>query len=196
METQAETTPETQPAPAPTPEPMPVAKAEVTPEPAQASSGIAALLADPTVRMQAVPKDEPAPAAPQPAAPKAAAAPASKQPEPAAKPRVAEKKVASAAPAPKAETPARPAPKAATSVPPALGNGAYYVQAGAFATEERAGKIAATLDSMGARVVAATVDGHSVYRVRIGPFLDVRQANAAMEAAHSLGHADVRLVTE
>jgi cell division protein FtsN len=70
------------------------------------------------------------------------------------------------------------------------------VQAGAFATEERAGKIAATLDSMGARVVAATVDGHSVYRVRIGPFLDVRQANAAMEAAHSLGHADVRLVTE
>jgi cell division protein FtsN len=149
--------------------------------------------------MQAVPKDDPAPVAAQPAGPKVAAAPASKKPEPAAKPRVAEKKVASLAPAPKAEALARLAPKAETPAPPispALGNGAYYVQAGAFATQERAGKIAATLDSMGARVVAATVDGHSVYRVRIGPFLDVRQANAAMEAAHSLGHADVRLVTE
>jgi len=145
--------------------------------------------------MQAVPKDDPAPAAARPATPKAAVAPAQKaagarapkKPAPAAKPP-AEKLASAATPIAKAETPSRPAP--------AAGNGAYYVQAGAFATEERADKIAATLDSMGARVTAATVDGHSVYRVRIGPFLDARQANSAMEAAHSLGHQDLRLVTE
>jgi cell division protein FtsN len=41
-----------------------------------------------------------------------------------------------------------------------------------------------------------TVDGHAVYRVRIGPFLNVRQANAAIEQAHALGHNELAIVTE
>jgi len=150
-----------------------------------ALSGVAALQADPSVRMQKPPKEE------TPPAPKAAKAPAPK----------AAPKVVSAPKAPKpapVEKKPAPATKVAqnTAKPAASGGGTYYVQAGAYASEERAGKMAASLDSMGARVSTATIDGRSIYRVRIGPFADVRQANAAMEAAQSLGQKDLRLVSE
>jgi len=75
-------------------------------------------------------------------------------------------------------------------------NTAYYVQAGAYAAEQRAGKLAASLDSLGARVSPATVAGHAVYRVRIGPFLDVKQANIAIDQARSMGQTDLQIVTE
>jgi cell division protein FtsN len=100
-----------------------------------------------------------------------------------------------------------PAPKVATNTAPAgklitaaartpLSNSAFYVQAGSFPSEARAGQAASALDSMGARVMPGTVEGHAVYRVRIGPFLNVRQANAAIAQAHNLGHADLVIVTE
>jgi cell division protein FtsN len=49
---------------------------------------------------------------------------------------------------------------------------------------------------MGAHVMSGMIDGHPVYRVRIGPFLNRRQANAAIEQARALGHADLVIVTE
>jgi cell division protein FtsN len=73
---------------------------------------------------------------------------------------------------------------------------AYYVQAGAFATEDRAEKLAASLDMMGARVSPTTVGGRSLYRVRIGPFKDAKQANDALGMAKSLGHTDVKVIAE
>ena len=73
---------------------------------------------------------------------------------------------------------------------------AFYVQAGAYSSEERAGKLAASLDSLGARVSPTTIAGQSVYRVRIGPFLDAKQADAAISQAKSMGQADLRLVSE
>jgi cell division protein FtsN len=73
---------------------------------------------------------------------------------------------------------------------------AYYVQAGAFATEDRADKLAASLGSMGARVSPTSVGGKSLYRVRIGPFKDEQQANDALGIAKSMGHTDVKVVTE
>jgi cell division protein FtsN len=49
---------------------------------------------------------------------------------------------------------------------------------------------------MGARVSPTTVGGRSLYRVRIGPFKDAQQANDALSVAKSMGHADVKVVTE
>jgi Flp pilus assembly protein TadD len=76
------------------------------------------------------------------------------------------------------------------------GTSTYYVQAGAYSSEERADKIAASLDRLGARVSSAIVDGRAIFRVRIGPFLDVQQANVAIAEAQSLGYSDVTIVTE
>jgi cell division protein FtsN len=161
---------ETSALPAPKPEEKPV---EVKAPPAKdVPSNYAALAADPTVVMAPIPKEAPP-------APKAAAHTESKHAE--------HKQVAQAEPAPSA-------PKKSAS--PAHTASAYYVQAGAYASEERAGRIAQTLDNLGARVLPATIGGHAIYRVRIGPFLDVDQAHAAIAEAQSKGQSDLRIVSE
>ena len=162
---------------------------DVTPEVAApeietSSTSLASLQSNPTVVMQAVPKDDlagpvqqRAPAAPKPVA---ETPPARRQLSVSANPPLTTNaQVAQAAPAPKAEL-----------------VHTYYVQAGAFATEERADKLAQSLDMMGARVSPTTVGGKSLYRVRIGPFKDAQQASDALDVAKSLGHTDVKVITE
>jgi cell division protein FtsN len=192
-------------APLPTPAPVmaatldtPPAASAVTAEP----KALEILKADPTVRMQTPPKEAQATPAPHdlPAKPEAAPVPEKKvaqapAPKPAA-PAVAEAKPA-AAPSSKAASSSGVAPKLITAAARTQApTSAFYVQAGSFPTEDRAVKSASDLDSMGARVMSGTVDGHAVYRVRIGPFLNIRQANAAIEQAHALGHGDLAIVTE
>jgi len=169
---------------APPPAPAAIAAASPAPVPAKESPKVEVLKADTTIRMQP--------------APKAATSPA-------ATPKAPEKKLAdvapaksAAAPAPAAKVPAATpaaasAPKMAVASNPSSG---FYVQTGSFPNEARAGQAALALDSMGARVMQGSVDGHAVYRVRIGPFLNKRQASAAVEQAHALGHADLVIVTE
>jgi cell division protein FtsN len=101
-----------------------------------------------------------------------------------------------AAPPPKAETAravvaAKPAPVTRKDA-----KTSYYVQAGAYGTAERAGRIAQDLDRLGARVSPANIGGHAIYRVRIGPFLDVEQASTAIAHAKQMGHADLKIVLE
>ena len=160
----------------------------VTP-PAEAPASaraLAELQSDPTVIVQAVPKDANAGPVRRPE-PKKAPATAQK-PAPAA-PTRRQLAVSAQPPLTARAAQAAPAPKAQVVH-------AYYVQAGAFATEERADKMAQSLDSMGARVSPTTVGGKSLYRVRIGPFKDAQQANDALGVAKSMGHTDVRVVTE
>jgi cell division protein FtsN len=156
---------------------------------------LASLQANPSVVMQAVPKDDLAGPVQQRAEPKAQAPaqkpaveapPARKQLSVSTNPPLTTRTTAQAAPT---QTTPAPAPKAEAVH-------AYYVQAGAFAAEDRADKLAATLDSMGARVSPTTVGGRSLYRVRIGPFKDAQQANDALGVAKSMGHTDVKVVTE
>jgi cell division protein FtsN len=78
----------------------------------------------------------------------------------------------------------------------ASGKSSFYLQAGSYLTEARAGQAASALDRLGARVMSGVVDGHAVYRVRIGPFLNMQQANTAFGAAQSLGHSDLKIVME
>ncbi|HYM17997.1 MAG TPA: tetratricopeptide repeat protein [Micropepsaceae bacterium] len=169
----------------PMPMPMPMQAEEANPMPAPASPSaqpsqpasktLADLQSDPTVRMAPIPKDD-------------KAGQAKPQPKPVeAKPVVAEAK-----PAP-VKTAQAAAPKPADHSGAA---NAFYVQAGAYATQSRADQAAAALDSLGARVTPATVDGHAIFRVRIGPFLDIGQANQAVNQAQALGHTDLRIVNE
>ncbi len=167
---------------------------EVTPaaeEPAvdNSSTVLASLQANPSVVMQAVPKDDLA----GPVQQRAETKPQAPAQKPAVEAPPARRQLAvSANPPLTTRTPAEaaPAPKADATVH------AYYVQAGAFATEDRADKLAATLNMMGARVSPTTVNGRSLFRVRIGPYKDPQQANDALSMAKSMGHADVKVVTE
>ena len=184
--------------PAPDAEPVEwdvaVTPAAEAPQVEMPSTELASLQANPSVVMQAVPKDDLAgpvkSAQPKPEAPAQKNAvetpPARRQLAVSANPPLTTRAPAEAAPA--QVTAAAPAPKAEAHT--------YYVQAGAFATEDRADKLASTLDMMGARVSPTTVGGRSLFRVRIGPFKDAQQANDALTMAKSMGHADVKVVAE
>jgi rare lipoprotein A len=78
-------------------------------------------------------------------------------------------------------------------VPPAT---ALYVQAGAFTSPVNAGTVAAKLSSTGARVFPGVKDGRPIYRVRIGPFQAVEQADAALAQVLALGQNDVQIVVD
>jgi len=153
---------------------------EASPAPSrqtQAPGAIEALKADPHVVMQQVPKDDSAGALPWPLPAKPGTSPV-----PAPVKQLAQYTVP--------ENPA--APPAGPQSP----KRALYVQAGAYYTPDRAGEAASTLVSLGARVTSGVVEGREVYRVRIGPFLNVRQANAAVAQARALGRADLKIVSE
>ncbi|HMI96276.1 MAG TPA: septal ring lytic transglycosylase RlpA family protein [Micropepsaceae bacterium] len=73
---------------------------------------------------------------------------------------------------------------------------ALYVQAGAFTSPVNAGSVAARLSSTGARVFPGTKDGRPIYRVRIGPFQAVEQADAVLAQVLALGQNDVQIVVD
>ena len=175
----------------------PVASAETTPVKPPVVSQAPATETAKSETVHATPAPKTAVATPAPhAAPVKPEAPAVKAPE---------KKIVQAPAAPKAATNPAQAAKPAngagvklvtTAARTPSSSSSFYVQAGSFPSEGRAEKAASTLDSMGAHVMSGMIDGHPVYRVRIGPFLNRRQANAAIEQAHQLGHADLVIVTE
>jgi cell division protein FtsN len=78
-------------------------------------------------------------------------------------------------------------------VPPAT---AIYVQAGAFSTANPAGVVATKLNSLGAKVSRTVKDGQPLFRVRIGPFQAVEQADEMLVRVQELGHNDVQIVVE
>jgi rare lipoprotein A len=73
---------------------------------------------------------------------------------------------------------------------------AIYVQAGAFTSVTNAGSVAARLYNLGARVFPGSKDGHAIYRVRIGPFQNVGDADTALARVQALGHNDVQIVVD
>jgi rare lipoprotein A len=78
-------------------------------------------------------------------------------------------------------------------VPPVT---AMYVQAGAYSTPNPAGVVASKLNSLGAKVFRAMKDGQQIYRVRIGPFQDIEQADEMLLRVQALGHNDVQIVVD
>jgi len=73
---------------------------------------------------------------------------------------------------------------------------AIFVQAGAFSTANPAGAVATKLNSLGAKVLRTVKDGQPLFRVRIGPFQAVEQADEMLLRVQELGHNDVQIVVE
>ncbi len=73
---------------------------------------------------------------------------------------------------------------------------AIFVQAGAFSTANPAGLVATKLQDLGARVYRGAKDGQPIFRVRIGPFQAVEDADAMLLRVQEHGHNDVQIVVE
>lgn len=78
-------------------------------------------------------------------------------------------------------------------VPPTT---ALYVQAGAFLSLTNANYLASRLSSAGAKVSTGTKDGRPIYRVRVGPFQSVDDADAALTEIEGLGQNDAEIVVD
>jgi len=73
---------------------------------------------------------------------------------------------------------------------------ALYVQAGAFSSSANASTVAVRLYGLGARIIPGMKDGRPIFRVRIGPFQQVEDADATLAKVQALGHNDVQIVVE
>ena len=93
-------------------------------------------------------------------------------------------------PAVKAETPGQ---VTVVAVPRTT---AIFVQAGSYASPTNAGQVAARLSAFGARVSTMLKDGKRLYRVRMGPFQSVEDADATMARVHALGQNEVEIVVD
>ncbi len=71
-----------------------------------------------------------------------------------------------------------------------------YVDLGDFTSPTNAAVLAQRLYRAGARIFPSRKDGKPFYRVRIGPFQAVQDADAALAQVQALGHNDVQIVVD
>jgi Flp pilus assembly protein TadD len=71
-----------------------------------------------------------------------------------------------------------------------------FVQIAAYNTQDKANELLGKLDNLGARVMSSTVNGQTMYRVRIGPLGSTNEATTTLARVKALGYADARFVTE
>ena len=70
-----------------------------------------------------------------------------------------------------------------------------YVQAGAFGSYQNAARLQARLGG-GLQISSVTQGGRTLYRVRLGPFDDVGEADSALARVESLGSNDAKIVVD
>lgn len=81
-------------------------------------------------------------------------------------------------------------------IPPASATN-IYIQAGAFGDQNNANRLSQTLGAMGTAKVSPTiVAGKSFYRVRLGPYPTVEQADAALARVMSNGAPNAKIVLD
>lgn len=72
-----------------------------------------------------------------------------------------------------------------------------YVQAGAFASQDNAERLKRRLSSGGElKISSIDIKGKRIYRVRLGPFDDVAQADAALDRLTQAGSTDAAIVVD
>ena len=70
-----------------------------------------------------------------------------------------------------------------------------YVQAGAFSNYQNAARLQARLGG-GLKISSVVQNGRTLYRVRLGPFDDVGDADSALAQVESLGSNDAKIVVD
>jgi rare lipoprotein A len=83
------------------------------------------------------------------------------------------------------------------NVVPVKSAGRIFVQAGAFSARENAQRLQSRIAPLGAvQVVAASVNGTEMYRVRLGPLPDVEQADRVLTRVVASGYPGARIVVD
>ena len=77
-----------------------------------------------------------------------------------------------------------------------VGKTRIYIQAGAFASADNAGKLRDKLQIMGTQILPASVNGRDLYRVRIGPLANVASADAELSKVIQAGAPEAKIVVE
>ena len=73
----------------------------------------------------------------------------------------------------------------------------YYVQAGAFSSEEMAGKLSRKLNRFGsAQTSPVNLDGWKLYRVRLGPYSTEASARRILDKIHNYGVAEATVIQD
>ncbi len=74
-------------------------------------------------------------------------------------------------------------------------NGNIFVQAGAFTQKESAQGLSDQLQSVGkSQVASASVDGNKFYRVRLGPYTHMEEAQVALAKVKSFGVYNAKII--
>ena len=85
-------------------------------------------------------------------------------------------------------------PDAVVSTEPVMPTG-IYVQAGAFAVKDNADRLVQTLSAIApAKIEPAAVAGRTLYRVKLGPFSSVEQADSALERVIKAGQSGAKVI--
>lgn len=95
-----------------------------------------------------------------------------------------------------APSPVQPEPVAAPqSAPSAEAVGSYYIQVGAFSVLDNARRLTDRLSQLApADAFPVTVNGKELYRVRVGPFATMAEAEALLPQVHAEGAPDAKVV--
>jgi peptidoglycan lytic transglycosylase len=83
------------------------------------------------------------------------------------------------------------------NVVPVKSAGRIFVQAGAFSARENAQRLQSRIAALGAvQVMAASVNGTEMYRVRLGPLPNVEQADRVLTRVVASGYPGARIVVD
>lgn len=113
-------------------------------------------------------------------------------------PAAAERRTAAALPQP-IDTPAltTPAPDGSVTTMQVPARTRLFVQAGAFSSMDNALRLQSRLRAAGPTTIAPTTrGGQTLYRVRVGPFDAVGDADAALARVLGLGHNEAEIVVD
>ncbi len=76
-------------------------------------------------------------------------------------------------------------------------NAQIYIQAGAFAQSDNARRVKQRIDALGAvQITSVRVNGASLYRVRLGPVMNVEEADRLLAKVLATGFSDARIVVD
>ena len=77
------------------------------------------------------------------------------------------------------------------------GGHTLYIQAGAFADPDNASRLSAQLAPFGkVKTTMVTVDGHEIFRVRLGPLATTDDAAALLDKVIGAGHGNAHLIVD
>jgi peptidoglycan lytic transglycosylase len=92
---------------------------------------------------------------------------------------------------------AEAAPMREARRPPAPVAGGIFIQAGAFAVRDNAERVEARIASLGAvRIMAASVNGTEIYRVRLGPVTSLEEANRLLARIVGRGYTGAQIIAD